>query len=217
MSWKNNYKRKRQKRNLFNRFYLMNFKKIINNYSRILLWGFVLLIFYSVIQYNFLNSSEKNNSRKWNEEQIKKLNLEELYKTKDINHSEVDIWILNNTKQTGLAARIRDCLEKGYNYNQNKVQGDYNVYKQDNFDDKHRTDLGYISELETKIFVHVDTIDNPDFKIQVKDFLSFTGYNHKMVTYHFEKRLQEERDITIILGDDWNESGKLVNCENIIN
>ena len=210
-------RRSKRRAKLFRNLRNFNLKKTINNYLYIFLWSFVILIFYSIINYNFFNSSEELNVDQYNLEQIKKFNLEELYKTKDINHSEVDIWILNNTKQTGLAARIRDCLEKGYNYNQNKVQGDYNVYKQDNFDDKHRTDLGYISELETKIFVHVDTIDNPDFKIQVKDFLSFTGYNHKMVTYHFEKRLQEERDITIILGDDWNESGKLVNCENIIN
>ena len=210
-------RRSRRRTKLFRSFRDFDLKKTINNYLYIFLWSFVILIFYSIINYNFFNSSEELNVDQYNLEQIKKFNLEELYKTKDIKHSEVDIWILNNTKQTGLAARIRDCLEKGYNYNQNKVQGDYNVYKQDNFDDKHRTDLGYISELETKIFVHVDTIDNPDFKIQVKDFLSFTGYNYKMVTYHFEKRLQKERDITIILGDDWNESGKLVNCENIIN
>jgi len=210
-------RRSKRRTKLFRNLKNFDLKKTINNYLYIFLWSFVILIFYSIINYNFFNSSEELNVDQYNLEQIKKFNLGELYKTKDINHSEVDIWILNNTKQTGLAARIRDCLEKGYTYNQDKVQGDYTIYKQDNFDDKHRTDLGYISDKETKIFVHVDTIDNPDFKIQVKDFLSFTGYNYKMVIYHFEKQLQKERDITIILGEDWNESGKLVNCENIVN
>ena len=210
-------RRNKRKIKLLRNFRNFNLKKTINNYLYIFLWSFVILIFYSIIDYNFFKSSQELNVEQHNLEQIKKFNLEKLYKTKNINHSEVDIWILNNTKQTGLAAKIRDCLEKGYSYNQNKVDGDYNVYKQDNFNDKHRNDLGYISELKTKIFVHVDTINHPDFKIQIKDFLLFTGYNHTMVTYHSDKRLQKERDITIVLGNDWNEFGKLVNCTDIIN
>ena len=83
------------------------------------------------------------------------LNLEELYKLKDLNHNDIRIWVLNNTNQRGLAAKIRDCLEKGYHIGDKHIKGDYNILKQDNFDGSWRDGL------KTEIFVHVDTINNP--------------------------------------------------------
>ena len=71
--------------------------------------------------------------------------------------------------------------------------------------------------LKTEIFVHVDTVNYPKFKEHLKEFLSFTGYEHDIVKYNYQKKLYEERDITIILGEDWDEAGNLIQCDNPIN
>ena len=116
---------------------------------------------------------------------IKELNLEELYKLKDLNHNDIRIWVLNNTNQRGLAAKIRDCLEKGYHIGDKHIKGDYNILKQDNFDGSWRDGL------KTEIFVHVDTINNPKFKSHLKEFLLFTGYSGSIVKYRYEKVLYD--------------------------
>jgi len=133
MNWKNKYKRKRQRKKIFSRVRFLNIKKRIYSYLHLLLWGFIILILYSIIKYNFGNLLDNNNSRELNQKQIKELNLPELYKLKNLDHNNVRIWILNNTNQTGLAAKIRDCLEKGYYIGKEHIKGDYNVLKQDNF------------------------------------------------------------------------------------
>ena len=130
---RNRYKKRRKRINFLNKIKFLNFKKFNFNYSRLLLWGFCILIFYSIMQYNFFDPSENNNPRDWNKKQIKKLNLSELYKLKNLNHHDVRIWVLNNTNQRGLAAKVRDCLEKGYYLGETHIKGDYNILKQDNF------------------------------------------------------------------------------------
>ena len=216
MIWKNKYKR-RNKTGWLNKSSFLNFKtKIINPYQ-ILLWILAILIFYSIIQYNFFSSSEKQNSRVWNKEQIKKLNLEELYKLKNLEHHEVKIWVLNNTNQRGLAAKIRDCLEKGYYIGDEHIKGDYNVLKQDNYGKIDQYDMGYMDGLKTEIFVHVDTVNNPKFQLHIKEFLLFTGYSNNIVKYKYQEKLYNERDITIILGEDWDRIGNLPLCNNSIN
>jgi len=216
MIWKNKYKR-RKKPWFFNKIQFLNFKKKIQEYSRILLWVSTIIFFYSIVHYNFFSLSENSNSREWNRNQIKKLNLEELYKLKNLDHSNIRIWVLNNSNQTALAAKISDCLLKGYHIGTDWNQGDYNILKQDNYTEKDRHDLGYINQLETKIFVHVDTINNPKFKEDLKEFLLFTGYNNSIINYNYQNKLYEERDITIILGEDWNKTGNLIQCNNTIN
>ena len=218
MIWKKKYnKRKRRRNTLFNKIQKLNFKTKIYNYYRILLWAVSILILYSIIQYNFLDISRDNDSRIWNKEQIKKLKLEELYKLKDLKHNEVRIWVLNNTNQRGLAAKIRDCLEKGYYLSDEWIKGDYNIFKQDNFNKNDQFDMGYINQLKTQIFVHVDTVNNPKFKGHLKQFLHFTGYDNNIVKYNYQNKLYEERDITIILGEDWDKTGNLIQCDNSIN
>ena len=210
MIWKNKYK-KRRKPSLFNKIQFLNFKAKIRKYSRMLLWIFTILFFYSIVRYNFLDLSKDNYSREWNRKQIKELNLEELYKLKDLNHNDIRIWVLNNTNQMGLAAKIRDCLEKGYHIGDKHIKGDYNILKQDNFDGR------WSDGLKTEIFVHVDTINNPKFKSHLKEFLLFTGYSGSIVKYRYEKVLYDERDITIKLGEDWDKTGNLIQCDNSIN
>ena len=166
---------------------------------------------YSIIQYNFFNSTKSKDSRIWNEKQISNLNLSELYKLKDLNHKEVRVWVLNNTNQKGLAAKIRDCLEKGYYIESEHIKGDYNILKQDNFDGR------WSDDLKTEIFVHVDTVNNPKFKLHIKEFLLFTGYDNNIVKYRYDKKLYNERDITIKLGEDWDKTGNLPLCSNSIN
>ena len=66
-------------------------------------------------------------------------------------------------KAKGLAAKIRDCHEKGYYLGTKKIDGDYNIVKQDNFDKNVRYDLGNIKSKTTQIYVHVDTLLNIQF------------------------------------------------------
>ena len=217
MNWKNNYKKRNKRISLINKIKFLNLKKIINNYSKLLLWLIIVLIFYSIINRHLFNHENINDSREQNQKQIKKLNLSELYELKKLKHNDVRIWVLNNTKQIGLAAKVRDCLEKGYYIGKEHIKGDYNIFKQDNFDKNDQFDMGYMDKTKTKIFVHVDTINNPNFEEHLKEFLLFTGYNKNVVKYNYQKKLYQERDITIILGEDWDESSNLVQCNNPIN
>ena len=157
MIWKNKYK-KRRKPSFFKKIKFLNFKAKIHNYSRMLLWIFTVLFFYSIVRYNFLDLSKDNDSREWNRKQIKELNLEELYKLKDLNHNDIRIWVFNHTNQNGLAVKISDCLLKGYYIGDVHTKGDYNILKQGNFPGDWK------NSKKTEIFVHVDTINNPKFK-----------------------------------------------------
>ena len=207
MIWKNKYKkRRRRKQKILNKIQFLNFKTKINNSYRILLWVISILIFYSIVQYNFFNSYENKDYRSWNRNQIKELNLSELYKLKDLDNADVSIYVLNYTNQTGLARRIGECFQVGYDRGDQKIRGDYEVLKHGNFDGN------WSATKKTQIFVHVDTINNPKFILDVKKFLEFTGYNNSIVTYTDDKREALERDITIKLGEDWDESSNLVLC-----
>ena len=210
MIWKNKYKRRR-KQKFLNKIQFLNFKTKINNSYRILLWFIFILIFYSIVQYNFFNSYENKDYRDWNKEQIQKLNLSELYQLKDLSHHNVRIWVMNHTNQKGLAKKIGDCLLKGYHIGDIHIKGDYNILKQDNFNGD------WNDSKKTEIFVHVDTINNPKFMLHVKELLLFTGYNDDVIKYRYEKKLHQERDITIKLGEDWNKTGNLIQCGNTIN
>ena len=211
MIWKNKYKRRRRKRSWFNKIKFFNIRTNNKNSYQVLVWIFSVLMIYSIIQYNFFNSTKSKDSRIWNEKQISNLNLSELYKLKDLNHKEVRVWVLNNTNQKGLAAKIRDCLEKGYYIENEHIKGDYNILKQDNFDGR------WSDDLKTEIFVHVDTVNNPKFKLHIKEFLLFTGYDNNIVKYRYDKKLYNERDITIKLGEDWDKTGNLPLCSSSIN
>ena len=211
MIWKNKYKKRRRKRSWFNKIKFFNIRTNNKNSYQVLVWIFAVLMIYSIIQYNFFNSTKSKDSRTWNEKQILNLNLSELYKLKDLNHKEVRVWVLNNTNQKGLAAKIRDCLEKGYYIENEYIKGDYNILKQDNFDGR------WSDNLKTEIFVHVDTVNNPKFKLHIKEFLLFTGYDNNIVKYRYDKKLYNERDITIKLGEDWDKKGNLPLCSNSIN
>ena len=188
-----------------------------NNYSRLILWAFIGLIIYSIISHNFLEQKKENHSREWNRNKIKELNLEELYKLKNLEHHDVRLWVLNSSNQNGLAAKIAECLLKGYYENNKHIKGDYNILKQDNYNKIDQYDMGYMNGLKTEIFVHVDTVNYPKFKEHLKEFLSFTGYAQDIVKYNYQRKLYEERDITIILGEDWDEAGNLIQCDNPIN
>ena len=132
-------------------------------------------------------------------QQIRKFNLHELYNQKNLNHNQVRIWILNNTNQKGLAGKMRDCFEKGYSIIDEKIKGDYTVFKQDNFVKEDRYDLGKIDSDETKVFIHVNIEDNPRFKTHIQEFLKFSGLKENKLEYEFSTKLYEQRDITIIL------------------
>jgi len=211
MIWKRKYKRRSRYQKILNKIQFLNFKTKVNTSYRILLWIISILIFYSIIQYNFFNSYENKDYRNWNKNQIKELNLSELYQLKDLNHANIRIWVMNYTNQKGLAARISECFQKGYHIGDFHTKGDYHVKKQDNFDGD------WNDSKKTEIFVHVDTINNPKFILDVKEFLRFTGYNNSIVTYRDDKKLHQERDITIKLGEDWNETGNLMQCSDPIN
>jgi len=211
MIWKRKYKRRSRYQKILNKIQFLNFKANVNNSYRILLWIVFILIFYSIIQYNFFNSYENKDYRNWNKNQIKELNLSELYQLKDLNHHNVRVWVMNHTNQKGLAAKISDCLLKGYYIGDVHTKGDYNVLEQNNFDGD------WNDSKKTEIFVHVDTINNPKFMLHVKELLLFTGYNDNIIKYRYEKKLHKQRDITIKLGEDWNETGNLIQCSNPIN
>ena len=208
----------RKKTGLFNKIVLINFKYIMNNYLYISLWFIVIMIFYSVVKYNFFNGYAEENIEQYNLNQIKKFNLKELYEEKNIEHNNIRVWVLNNTNKFGLAGRIRDCLEKGYTYANTNLKGDYDIRKQDNFSRTDRDEIKFkILKEETQILIHIDTINYPKFKNQIKDFLKFTGLNSDVVEYDVNKILYNERDITLILGEDWNERSTLDSCGETIN
>ena len=192
----------------------MNFKI---NYPLVSLIIVFIMISYSIIDYNFLNDQPKTNIREHNLEKIREFNLKDLYNQKNLNHNQVRIWILNNTDQTGLAGKMRDCFEKGYKIKNKKIKGDYTIFKQDNFKNKDRYDLGKINPDETQVFIHVNIEENPKFKTHIQEFLLFTGFKSDILEYEYNKKLYQERDITIILGNDWNTDNNLIYCKESIN
>ena len=190
---------------------------LLDNYLLILLIFVILVALYSIVDYNFLNKKQAYNVREHNLGQIRKYNLKELYNHKNLNHNEVRIWILNNTNQRGLAAKVRDCFEKGYTMENKKIKGDYSIFKQDNFKKNDKYDLGRINPNNTQIFVHVDIEQNPKFKTHIQEFLSFTGYSKNIIEYEYNWKLLQERDITIVLGSNWSENSNLNYCKEPIN
>ena len=192
-------------------------QKILKNYPLVLLLFFFFFIVYSIIDYHYFNKELITDINSYNAKQIRKFNLHELYNQKNLNHNEVRIWILNNTNQKGLAGKMRDCFEKGYSIIDKKIKGDYTVYKQDNFVKEDRYDLGKIDSDETKVFIHVNIEDNPQFKTHIQEFLNFSGLKENKLEYEFSTKLYEQRDITIILGDDWNVDNNLIYCDEPIN
>ena len=205
----------RQRRYNYNK---PNFISILkNNFSIILFFMILIIMIYSIVDYNFFNEPPMVNVQKHNLEKIREFNLKELYNQKNLNHNEVRIWILNNTDQTGLAGKMRDCFEIGYQKNEKKIKGDYIIYKQDNFKSEDRYDLGKINSEITKVFIHVNLEDNPKFKTHIQEFLSFTGFEGDIIDYEYSQKLYQERDITIILGNNWNKNNNLIYCKESIN
>jgi len=193
------------------------FKTLKNNYPIILLILVLLMISYSILNNHYFNNAPDLNTRQHNLEQIRKFNLAELYNQKNLNHNEVRIWILNNTDHTGLAGKMRDCFEKGYEIENKKFKGDYIIFKQGNFKNEDRYDLGKIESDNTQVYIHVNIEENPEFKKHIQEFLSFTGFKSNILEYEYNKKLYEERDITIILGNDWNTNNNLIHCKESIN
>ena len=205
----------RQRRYNYNK---PNYILILKNNSSIILFFTILVIMiYSIIDYNFFNEPPIVDVQRHNLDKIREFNLKELYNQKNLNHNEVRIWILNNTDQTGLAGKMRDCFEIGYQKNEKKIKGDYIIYKQDNFKSEDRYDLGKINSEITKVFVHVDLEDYPKFKTHIQEFLSFTGFESEIIDYEYSQKLYQERDITIILGNNWNKNNNLIYCKESIN
>ena len=205
----------RQRRYNYNK---PNYILILKNNSSIILFFTILVIMiYSIIDYNFFNEPPIVDVQRHNLEKIREFNLNELYNQKNLNHNEVRIWILNNTDQTGLAGKMRDCFEIGYQKNEKKIKGDYIIYKQDNFKSEDRYDLGKINSEITKVFVHVYLEDYPKFKTHIQEFLSFTGFESDIIDYEYSQKLYQERDITIILGNNWNKNNNLIYCKESIN
>ena len=205
----------RQRRYNYNK---PNYILILKNNSSIILFFTILVIMiYSIIDYNFFNEPPIVDVQRHNLEKIREFNLNELYNQKNLNHNEVRIWILNNTDQTGLAGKMRDCFEIGYQKNEKKIKGDYIIYKQDNFKSEDRYDLGKINSEITKVFIHVNTEDYPKFKTHIQEFLSFTGFESEIIDYEYSQKLYQERDITIILGNNWNKNNNLIYCKESIN
>jgi len=207
---------KKRQRDYKTRNYNSSFN-LKDNYPIILLILALVLIGYSIIEHNFFSDSSDLNVREHNLEQIRKFNLKELYNQKNLNHNEVRIWILNNTDQTGLAGKMRDCFEKGYEIKGNKIKGDYTIFKQDNFKNEDRYDLGKIKSDNTQVFIHVNIEEKPKFKTHIQEFLSFTGFENDILEYEYTQKLYEERDITIILGNNWNTNNNLIYCGKSIN
>ena len=170
-----------------------------------------------MLDYHFFDKAELIDARNHNTKKIRKFNLHELYNKKNLNHHEVRIWILNNTSQRGLAGKMRDCFEKGYSIVDKKIKGDYTIYKQDNFVKEDRYDLGKIDPEETRVFIHVNINEKPYFKTHIQEFLNFSGFDENILEYEFSTKLYEQRDITIILGDNWNLDNNLIYCNEPIN
>ena len=89
--------------------------------------------------------------------------------------------------------------------------------KQDNFVKEDRYDLGKIDPEETRVFIHVNINEKPYFKTHIQEFLNFSGFDENILEYEFSTKLYEQRDITIILGDNWNLDNNLIYCNEPIN
>ena len=196
-------------------------KLLKENFFKILLLMIVCLMIISIVG-KFLDEDVSDDITHYNQTKLKDHNLEEIYMQKNSDHAKVRIWILNNTTQdhmyrNGLAAKIRECLEKGYKKNEEKVKGDYTVYNQDNLISSDRKKIGkkgiYFYSEETEIIVHNES---PEFKPYIQELLSFTGFGDDRIKYNADTTLYKERDITIILGNDW-ENSNLEYCKEITN
>ena len=194
------------------------FKSIKKNFIKISLITITCLMLFSIVGY-FIEKPAIPNVNKYNERKIKEYNLEELYMQKNLEHNNVKIAIFNNTDEpvNGLAAKINDCLIKGYKKNNIKIRGDYTITKQANLNYKDQVEIGkkgiYFYPEKTEIIIHNK---NSEFKPHIQEFLSFTGFGTNIVKYNYEQKLFDDRDITIILGNDW-ESSNLKYCQEIIN
>ena len=183
------------------------FNKLKKNFLKILLLTMILFMIISIVDYNFGGENSIHVDEE-NRKKIKEHNLEKIYMQKNLKHNEVRIWVLNNTDEDKLAAKIRECLEKGYNWDASlkeprDIRGDYTIFKQDNFGRNDQFHMGFINEEYTKIFIHNK---KAEFKTHIQEFLSFTGFESDIIKENYDKELNDERDITIILGKDWNNS-----------
>ena len=170
----------------------LSLKKIGDNYLYILLWIGVIAIIYSTIYFNFFNQEiqlEKE-IEKHNKEKIDELGLDQLFNKKNETRMKIKIEVRNNSDIDNLAARIADCLQKN----------DYEITDQNNFPNEGR------DQRLTKIIVHWDMINNPKAKKYLKDFKEFTGYDENMFEYI---KNEDENNLTIILGTDWDSQGNL--------
>jgi len=188
------------------------FELLKRNFLKIISLTLLCLMIISIIGY-FFEQPKSYDVNKYNERKIKELNLEKIYIQKNLNHNEVEIWVLNNTETNGLAAKIRDCLEKGYQKDEHHIKGDYYLTKQDNLKEEHQKDIGktgiYFYPEETEIIIHNN---ESDFKSHIQELLFFTGFESELIKYNYKKKLYDERDITIILGNDW-ENSNLQYCQ----
>tara|TARA_Y100001960_G_scaffold291862_1_gene333558 strand:- start:593 stop:1282 length:690 start_codon:yes stop_codon:yes gene_type:complete len=204
-------------------------KALKENFSRILLFTIAFLMIIS-IAWEFFKDSEnidiKSNNKKTLEEYSE--DLEGIYRNQNPKHNTVRIWVLNYTspnyhKRSKLASKVTDCLQKGYELNGVEVEGNYNVIKQETLSNKDKNCPYCTYDMEkdnldidirrgrTMIIYHNT---QPDFDDKLAEFLSFTGFRKEIVYRNNQKYLLDERDITIILGDDWDDSNLQYCLEN---
>ena len=205
-------------------------KTLKGNFLKILLFTIAFLMIIS-IAWEFLRNPDDTSVETINKKTLENYSedLKSIYNNQNPNHNNVRIWVLNYTtnkyrKRNNLAKRVTDCLQKGYEMNGVKINANYDVIKQENLNDKDENcpyctddiEKGNIKinvrEGQTMIIYHNT---NSDFDDNLAEFLSFTGFNKKIVYRNDQKHLLDERDITIILGDDWDDSN-LQYCGEVI-
>ena len=204
-------------------------KTLKGNFLKILLFTIAFLMIIS-IAWEFLRNKEDTNVETINKKTLENYDkdLKNIYSNQNPNHNNVRIWVLNYTtdkyrKRNNLAAKVSECLIKGYELNGVTVEGNYKVLKQETLDETDKNCPYCVKELSTSeirlykgqtIVIYHNT--KSDFDDNLADFLSFTGFDKKIVYRNNKKYLLDERDITIILGDDWDDSN-LQYCGGIIN
>lgn len=212
---------KKKKNNIFST--LSNMKNMVFKYSHILVWCLAILFVTSSINH-YLADDDEGDVQEYNLKKIKESKLDEIFSQKNMEHHQIKLWVLNNTTglygvgEKGLAARIMACLIEGYQSENGFVRGDYDVRMAENFSD-YSDQLGLLEQTSTYILVHIDTSQVIDFDKHIENILTFTGYELSnkpdRVRYTYTQKnnhhLFRERDITLVLGDDWDK-GKLNNC-----
>ena len=141
------------------------------------------------------------------------------YKKHGPNEQLVRISILNNEGTYGLATTIQDCLQKGDNDDDDVTIASYHIVEAANFP-RQKDDLTPDSWNTTQIIVHFhpDSMNLPKNRVYVNKFLSVTGFDKSIVTHKYTEKLLNNADITLILGDDWNNTNaNLYRCRKIIN